>query len=221
MTLEFDLFWSFRSPYSYLALDRILDIHRRYDVEIALRLVYPFAVLDEARFPSSTLPRRPAWLRYLVLDCQRMADYHGIPFGWPRPDPIVQDMETNAIAKDQPHIYRLTRLGVAAALAGRGLAFIDQVARIIWDGSVDAWDQGSHLADAVARAGFDLARLEREVAADPGKLDAMVEANETALEEAGHWGRPTMVFEGEPFFGQDRIETLIWRMRQRGLAERS
>ena len=26
-----------------------------------------------------------------------------------------------------------------------------------------------------------------------------------ALEDAGHWGVPTLVFDGEPFFGQDRI----------------
>jgi hypothetical protein len=26
-----------------------------------------------------------------------------------------------------------------------------------------------------------------------------------------------MVFAGEPFFGQDRFEVLVWRMKQRGL----
>jgi 2-hydroxychromene-2-carboxylate isomerase len=31
---------------------------------------------------------------------------------------------------------------------------------------------------------------------------------------------PTMVFNDEPFFGQDRIETLLWRMRQHGLEPR-
>jgi len=29
-----------------------------------------------------------------------------------------------------------------------------------------------------------------------------------------------MVFNGEPFFGQDRIDLLVWRMRQHGLRER-
>jgi hypothetical protein len=28
---------------------------------------------------------------------------------------------------------------------------------------------------------------------------------------------PLMVFEGEPFHGQDRIDLLVWRMRQKGL----
>jgi len=30
-------------------------------------------------------------------------------------------------------------------------------------------------------------------------------ANQDALKAAGHWGVPTLVFDGEPFFGQDRI----------------
>jgi hypothetical protein len=29
-----------------------------------------------------------------------------------------------------------------------------------------------------------------------------------------------MVFEGEPFFGQDRFDLLLWRMKQRGLEPR-
>ena len=41
-------------------------------------------------------------------------------------------------------------------------------------------------------------------------------ANDSALEEH-HWGVPTMVFQGEPFFGQDKIELLLWRMQQKGL----
>jgi 2-hydroxychromene-2-carboxylate isomerase len=28
-----------------------------------------------------------------------------------------------------------------------------------------------------------------------------------------------MVFEGEPFFGQDRFDQLVWRMGQKGLAK--
>ena len=41
-----------------------------------------------------------------------------------------------------------------------------------------------------------------------------------ALEAAGHWGVPTSVFAGEPFFGQDRLELLLWRLRQHGLRHR-
>jgi 2-hydroxychromene-2-carboxylate isomerase len=29
-----------------------------------------------------------------------------------------------------------------------------------------------------------------------------------------------MVYEGEPFFGQDRYDQLVWRMQQKGMARR-
>jgi len=30
---------------------------------------------------------------------------------------------------------------------------------------------------------------------------------------------PTCAFRGEPFFGQDRLDVLLWRLRQNGLQE--
>ena len=41
--------------------------------------------------------------------------------------------------------------------------------------------------------------------------------NEQDHAASGHWGVPTFVFENEPFFGQDRIDLLIWRMESKGL----
>jgi len=32
---------------------------------------------------------------------------------------------------------------------------------------------------------------------------------------------PTCAFEGEPFFGQDRIDVLQWRLQQKGLQLRA
>jgi len=36
-----------------------------------------------------------------------------------------------------------------------------------------------------------------------------------------HWGVPLMVFEGEAFFGQDRLDVLEWRLEQSGVQRRS
>jgi 2-hydroxychromene-2-carboxylate isomerase len=96
----------------------------------------------------------------------------------------------------------------------------DEVARVIWSGTIDNWHEGGHLAEAAARAGLDLSELEAEALADADALDAEIAANQAALDAAGHWGVPTLVFEGEPFFGQDRIEMARWRMEQKGLTRR-
>ena len=49
----------------------------------------------------------------------------------------------------------------------------------------------------------------------------MIKDNEEAHRKAGHWGVPTFAFNGEPFFGQDRIDALLWRLEQHGLKRRS
>lgn len=208
-----DLYWSFRSPYSYLALGRVRQLHADYGVAWNVRVVYPLAMRKPAHFVHLDPLARP----YFNLDCARVAEFLGIPFRRPQPDPIMQDPVTLAISPEQPHIRRLTLLGAEAALRGKALPFIEEVSRLLWDGSVSGWDQGEHLARAAQRAGLDLDDMERAIAADPARREAHIEANQSAQRAAGHWGVPLFVFDGEPFFGQDRIDTLLWRMRQRGL----
>lgn len=215
MTLRADLYWSFRSPYSWLAIDRYRALTEAWDFEIDLKPVYPLAI----RQPDFFERNHPNWLGYTFRDIARLAQFHDIPLAAPRPDPIVQDLATRRIAAEQPYIFRLVRLGQAAARRGKSLAFCAEVARLIWGGT-ENWHEGDHLAGAAARAGLDLAALDAEVAADAEALDAEVAANQAALEASGHWGVPTLVFQGEPFFGQDRIDVALWRLRQAGLVSR-
>jgi 2-hydroxychromene-2-carboxylate isomerase len=217
MSLTVDLFWSFRSPYSYLALPKTLRLVADYDLVVNARPVYPLAV----RVPDFFKRTNPQFLRYVVLDSLRVAQYEGIAFRFPRPDPIVQDMTTLEVAAEQPRIRRLTRLGAAAQQAGRGLSFIAEVAAALWSGLNENWEEGDHLARAAERAGFDLAALDAAIVADPERYEAIIAGNERDHAASGHWGVPTFVFKGEPFFGQDRIDLLLWRLKQNGLETRS
>ena len=210
-----ELYWSFRSPYSYLATRRYREMTERFRLTIRLRPVYPLAV----REPDFFERQHPNWLRYTMIDAVRVAQFHDVPIARPEPDPIVQDLATRRIAAEQPHIHRLTRLGQAAARQGRGLEYADEVSRLIWGGT-PGWNEGDHLAGAAKRAGLDAEALEAEAAADVAALDAEIAGNLAALERAGHWGVPTLVFGGEPFFGQDRFDQLKWRLEAQGLQRR-
>jgi 2-hydroxychromene-2-carboxylate isomerase len=216
MTLSVDLFFSFRSPYSYLALPKTLQLVTEYDVNVTLRPVYPLAV----RVPGFFKRANPQFARYVVLDSSRVAKHENIPFRFPRPDPIVQDMTTLDVAEHQPYIHRLTRLGAAAQLEGRSLTFADAISRALWDGSITGWNEGDHLASAASAAGFDLAAMDAAITADPDRYERVITANEQDHAASGHWGVPTFAFENEPFFGQDRIELLVWRMKSKGLSRR-
>jgi 2-hydroxychromene-2-carboxylate isomerase len=216
MTLPIDVFWSFRSPYSYLATPRMVALEKEWDIKFLIRPVYPIAVRLDGWFKNAN----PMWLPYLVRDVKREAERHNIPFMWPRPDPILMDLQTGEVAKQQPHIRRLTRLGVAAAERGRGLPFIYEVSSTLYSGRVQNWHEGHHLSEAASRAGLDLAELDAAITHDPDRHEGVIRENEDAHRKAGHWGVPTFAFNGEPFFGQDRIDALLWRLGQHGVKRR-
>ncbi len=213
--LTYDLFWSFRSPYSYMVVPRLLALERDFEVTCRVRPVYPLAVRTPEFFDSLD----PLWFSYFLVDIHREAAFRDLPFRWPRPDPVARGPD-GRYAKDQPTIRRLTHLGVAAAERVRGLEFLREASHVIWSGEVDGWNEGDHLASAAKRAGLDPAELAAAVDAAPERYAAIVEENQGAQRAGGHYGVPTMVFGGEPFFGQDRFDQMKWRMQAAGLQAR-
>ncbi len=189
-----------------------MQLPKRFDIELRFRPVLPLAVRQPGFFSPENLKRA----KYILIDWPRRAEMLGLPHAWPSPDPIVQDLKTYEIADEQPYIYRLTWLGVEAERRGRGVHFAAQVSRLIFGGTID-WHLGDRLAKAAARARLDLEQLDLAIA-EPESHREEVERNQQDLEKAGHWGVPTFVFRGEPFFGQDRIDTLCWRLDREGLA---
>ncbi len=67
---------------------------------------------------------------------------------------------------------------------------------------------------AVMETGLDFSDLCAQADAEAERLDAIIDANNDTLSAVGHWGVPCMVFEDEPFFGQDRMDLLNWRLEE-------
>ena len=216
MALTYDLFWSFRSPYSYFLMHKLIALERDYDVVGNIRPVYPLAV----RTPEFFETRDPLWFSYFQVDIHREAGFLGLPFRWPRPDPVKMDFATGLYPKEQPYIYHLTQMGVAAAEQGRGLQYLNEVSKLIWSGTTDNWHEADHLAGAAARSGLEAEALRRAVETQGDRLHAVIEDNQVAQRKAGHYGVPTISFNGEPFFGQDRFDQFKWRLEQNGLQRR-
>jgi 2-hydroxychromene-2-carboxylate isomerase len=217
LSLAFDLYWSVRSPYCYLAAPRLLRLQQEFDVQCTVRPVYPHAMRDQ-----ETVSRRDSlWLSYFKTDIVRTAAFLGMPIGWPRPDPVRVDPETGRCPAEQPLAQRLTHLILAAEKSGAGLPFIERLSARLWSPATADWTAPGVLESVAQEAGLALASLESMCRANAEAFDRAIAENDRAEREAGHWGVPVMVFEGEPFFGQDRIDQLIWRMRQRGLARRA
>jgi 2-hydroxychromene-2-carboxylate isomerase len=184
-----EFYFSFRSPYSYLAAPRAFALADMYDIEVVYRGVIPMVMRGQS------VPRAKSL--HTLRDVAREADRLGLPFGR-----IHDPVGAGAI--------RCLVVAEHAVDAGLERAFVETASRAIWGEAVDvARDRG-------LRAVCERARLEWEAcraALDDPALRARVEASTDALAALGQWGVPVLVHRGEQFWGQDRIEDLERALR--------
>jgi 2-hydroxychromene-2-carboxylate isomerase len=228
--LDVDVYFSLRSPYCYIALDRLLDLRRRYDVNLRLRIVWPIAIRAPDTF--SKMGAIGYRLPYQDIDIFRCAQQHGVPFQYPVPDPVKQEVSADGTRygrilpfEEQTHIQLLTRCAVYAKLRGLGWEFLNEASRLVWNGQKKPWDACDYkfLRASIDAIGLSGDEVFDAVAAAPSVLDAILADNEALQKDndAGHTGVPLMVFRNEPFFGQDRIEQLVLRLKQYRMRERT
>ena len=73
--MKIDVFWSFRSPWSYLATPRLRQWQEEYELTVNLRIVYPLAI----RTPEFFQNLHPLWLSYFMRDLFRVAEFLELP----------------------------------------------------------------------------------------------------------------------------------------------
>jgi len=227
--LEVDVYWSMHCPYAYIALNRCLEMQMKYHLNLNLHVAYPNVVTDpDAIHAMEMLKYR---IPYQDIDSYRNAHFHRSPMRAPDPDIIVRKANKDGkdvIAPLEEQIYAqfLVRTAIAANEIGKGWEYLNEVMRMVFNGQKKPWakpDDFSHVINAINGAGIDADKLVATVEANPKKYDdiAIANAAKQRTNDSRHMGIPNFVFGGEPFFGQDRIAHLIWRMELHGLTERA
>lgn len=187
-----DFFFSFRSPYSYLAAPRAFALPARFDIDLVFRGVIPMAMRGQS------VPREKGL--HTLRDAHREATRLGMPFGRIH-DPIGEGA------------MRCLLVAEHAVDVGREREFVLEASRGIWAEAADV-SRDAVLRPICERAGLDWSSCTAALS-DP-ELRARVDADTRALGELGHWGVPVFVLEGELFWGQDHIEDLEIALREAG-----
>ncbi|MDX5365200.1 MAG: DsbA family protein [Alphaproteobacteria bacterium] len=182
-----DYWFSFRSPYSWISVPRMLKLARHYNAELRLRFVLPMVMRG--------LPVPLTKRMYIVRDTKREAERAGLPFG-----KVVDSVGAGA-ARALAVLHHAIPLG-------KGEAFAELGCKAVFADGIDiASDAG--LMDVAQRAGLGEETV-RKALADPS-WEAAVEENRQALFEAGLWGVPSFRVDGRPaHWGQDRF----WALEQ-------
>lgn len=174
-------FWfSFRSPYSYLAAVQLLRRRASYG-EIAVRPVLPMVMRG--------LPVPRVKRLYVVRDATRCADALGIPFGRIH-DPAGEGT------------LRLLTAHPYDAGADTQLRFCAVAGQTIWAEGLDV-RRDDVLRSIVERSGLDWRTAQRRLARGYDTREA--EAHHAALLAAGLWGVPGFRRGSFTTWGQDRL----------------
>jgi 2-hydroxychromene-2-carboxylate isomerase len=185
-----DLWFSFRSPYSYLALERIEDTLRGLPATLNLR---PIAPMIARGMPLADQKRM-----YIARDVRREADRLGVPFG------NICDPAGKAVE----HCLAIAPL---AAAEGKALPFARSALRGVWAEARDLTEYVD-LRRVVERAGLSWDAAKAALGAPAGAAAASANADDLAV--IGLWGVPSMRAGDFVAWGQDRLPLLADRLRR-------
>ena len=175
-----ELYYSFRSPYSYIVLRSTFAIAKAFGLPLDVRPVLPTV----AR--GMDMPK--AKLLYIVKDANREAKRKKIPFG-KIADPAGEGAERCIAA----FYYARTQRRQFDFLLAAGNA-------IFAEGIDVATDEGMQIV--AERAGLFWPELQEGMKDETWRHEA--KKNREALSEAGMWGVPTLKIGEHVFWGQDR-----------------
>lgn len=180
-----ELFHSFRSPYSYLALKRSFAIADAFGLKLDIRPVLPM-VMRGLKVPRMKL-------LYIAKDTVREAERLGVLYG-KMADPVG------------PGAERCLAVFQYAESEKKGRDFLLNAGAAIWSEAIDvATDTG--MRKVTGRTGLFWPDVLAAMESDDWR--APTEANRESMMESGSWGVPTLRLGGEVFWGQDRDWMLV------------
>jgi 2-hydroxychromene-2-carboxylate isomerase len=186
MADKVQFYFSFRSPYSWLALYRINLIRDELPVEIQLTPVFPSRDKDDVMLSDQKK------VKYVVKDVNRMASAYGLDMKWPKP------FDTDWLAVHIAYIY--------AEEQGKGIPFCLALYHARFLEGKDVGDEtimreASLACDLDAESLID-AKSKREYKRK--LLKGMVSAG-----DEGVFGVPYFLYRDSAYWGNDRLEWLL------------
>ena len=192
MQKNIDYYFTIVSPWAYIGDALFKATARKHRAKIVYRPVN----LGEVFPASGGLPlakRHPLRVAYRTMELKRWREKRGLlfalkPAGWPF-DPTLAD-------------------GCALALIARGVdpaPYVSAAFKAVFEGEKNLGD-ADEIASVLTGVGLPAQEILAEARGEAVK--AAYAANVQRALEAGVFGSPSYVLDGEIFWGQDRIEAL-------------
>ena len=198
MARSVDYFLAIQSPWTYLGHARLCSMLQASGAQVRVRPIDLGQV-----FPISgglPLPKRaPQRQAYRLVELARWSDHLKLPLNLhPKFFPVPGDAASRLVIA----VTRLDGEDAAMKLTGALLA-------AVWAEERNISDEAT-LSALLAQCGLDGQRLEQS---KQSEVQQAYEAHTKAAIDAGVFGSPSYVVDGEIFWGQDRLEFLERKLR--------
>lgn len=185
-----DFYFSFRSPYSYLAADRVFKLADLYKIPVIPKPIMPMVNRGIA------LPKLKR--SYILSDAKRESQHYNMPFGKVC-DPLGDGIN-NAMA-----------LFLFAQQAGKDKEFVVSIMSGIWSEGLDV-TRNAHLKKMLERSGLEWEKAQQALGSEDWRK--MADRNREELANLGLWGVPSFKYGDLVLWGQDRL----WALEKEVLA---
>ena len=192
MSKTIDYYLFLLSPWSYIGTRRFNEVVKKHALTVNYK---PISVMDTFEKMGGTPPmkRHPARQRFRLDELKRWTDYLNIPINlhpahWPTDQTLAAQM---VLATGQLNMN-----------AGQ---LTDAILAAVWKEERNISDEAT-LIEIANECGLDTDSL-----LDKAKCDAMRQLYHDTTQEAHDrdvFGSPTFIFQGENYWGQDRIDFL-------------
>lgn len=189
MSSSLDFWFDYTCPYAYLGSTQIRAFAARLGRELVYQPILLGGIFKANEQPQKLFESRsPARLAYDAKDMQRWAKIRGVPLVMPPGHPLrsVEALRATIVTKMDP-------------------AVIDGFYRAYW---VDSREISSRevITDVVTRAGHDAAKVLAAIETQEIKDDLRARTERGIA--LGIFGVPTIIVDGELYWGQDRFQQI-------------
>ncbi len=199
MPASVDFWFEFASTYSYLAASRVETVAHDAGVPVAWRPFLLGPIFKAQGWNDSPFNVYPVKGRYMWRDMERLCARYGLPLRRPSQFP------RNGLLA--------ARVTLAGGAAGWVPAFVRSVYRANFGDDRDIADRA--VLDTLLRdVGADATAVLRD-AESPAVKDRL-RAQSDEAQRLGIFGAPSIVVDGELFWGNDRLEDAVAWARGRG-----
>lgn len=198
MLRTIDFYFDFLSPYAYLAFQKLPDMAAAAGCGVCYHPVELNWLKKQANNTGPSTREMPLKLKYARADLQRWANQYGVSL-----IPLVSYDSSRA---NKGVLYAQDR--------DSAQPYVSRLWQQVYGGGKDMSNDGV-LSGIATQMGWDASDFLRFVASP--EADLRLSASSRGAHEAGVFGVPTMIADGEMWWGNDRLDLMCAHMGRVGV----